>query len=75
MHDVEEEVLNPTYEETVSIIHQLKDNNAPGNDNITSEMIKVAGPVLWTQIHELIINIWNKEKIPDDWKIGKIFYP
>jgi hypothetical protein len=74
IYDVAEEVLNPTYEETVKIIHQLKDNKAPGNDNITSELIKVAGPVLWKQIHELITNIWEKEKIPDDWKIG-IIYP
>jgi hypothetical protein len=58
----------------LTIIHQLKDNKDPGNDNITSELIKVAGPVLWKQIHELITNVWEKEKIPDDWKIG-IIYP
>jgi hypothetical protein len=74
IHDVEKEVLNPPHEETVTIIHQLKDNKAPRNYNITSELIKVAGPVLWKQIHELITNIWEKEKIPDDWKI-EIIYP
>jgi hypothetical protein len=73
IHDVEEEVFNPTYEETVTIIYQLKDNKAPGNDNITSELIKVAGRILWKQIHELITNIWQKKKIADDWKIGIIY--
>jgi hypothetical protein len=29
---------------------------------------------LWKQIHELITNIWEKEKIPDDMTIG-IVYP
>jgi hypothetical protein len=28
---------------------------------------------LWKQIHELITNIWEKEKISDDWKIRKIY--
>jgi hypothetical protein len=35
-------------------------------------MIKYSGPSMRNKIYKLITQIWNEEKIPDNWKIGII---
>jgi hypothetical protein len=48
-------------------IQKLKDNKAPGIDLIKVELIKKASPDLIEHMHQLIINIWTTETIPEDW--------
>jgi hypothetical protein len=57
-----------TYNEINGIIQKLRNNKAPGPDNIISELIKEGGQQLKHRIFILILKIWEKEVIPTDWK-------
>lgn len=66
--NVEPMVPNPTIQEVENAIKELKNNKAPGEDSVPSELIKAGGARLAKEIHKLILNIWEKEVIPNEWK-------
>jgi hypothetical protein len=70
-HD-EEEIEIPTYKKINNIISKLKRNKAPGPDCITSELIQSREYTLKLRIYNLILKIWNKEQVPEEWKEGII---
>jgi hypothetical protein len=49
-------------------IEKLKNHKSPGIDQITAELIKAGGRTIRCAIHKLIISIWNREELPDEWK-------
>jgi hypothetical protein len=49
-------------------IEKLKRYKSPGIDQIPAELIKAGGSKICSEIHNLIISIWNKEELPDQWK-------
>jgi hypothetical protein len=49
-------------------IEKLKSHKSPGIDQIPAEMIKAGGRTISCEIHKLIIYIWNKEQLPEEWK-------
>jgi len=49
-------------------IEKLKNYKSPGIDQIPAELIKAGGKTIRCEIHKLIIYIWNKEGLPDEWK-------
>jgi hypothetical protein len=59
-------------EEMEKAICNLKINKAPGEDDITAELIKNASQELKERLYALICKIWRDEKMPDDWKVGLI---
>jgi hypothetical protein len=67
------EIEPPTYKEVSAIIKKLKENKAPGTDNIPAELIKCAGYVLKHRMYKLILLIWNKEQLPTEWFQGIIW--
>jgi hypothetical protein len=40
----------------------------PGIDQIPAKLIKAGGKTICCAIHKLIIAIWNKNKLPEEWK-------
>jgi hypothetical protein len=42
--------------------------NGRGIDQIPAELIKAGGSKICSESHKLIISIWNKEELPDQWK-------
>lgn len=50
----------------------MKNNNAQGEDNINSGLIKIGIQQLVTKVHWLLKEIWNTNPIVDDWKIAII---
>jgi hypothetical protein len=49
-------------------IAKLKKYKLPGSDEIPPEQIQAGGKILLSVIHKLINSVWNKEKLPDQWK-------
>ena len=61
-----EEIPPPTCNEINGIIQKLRNNKAPGLDNIISELIKEGGQQFKHRIYMLILKIWEKEVISID---------
>jgi hypothetical protein len=64
------DIDKPTYEEMIEVIINMKNGKAPGIDNITMELIKNGGPELLQRIFELLMQIWDQERMPEEWEIG-----
>jgi sorting nexin-29 len=62
----------PNLDDVRNAMKRLKPRRAAGPDGITAEMLKFAGPTLARRLHELIVEVWNTEKAPQDWKDSTI---
>jgi hypothetical protein len=61
-------VPEPSAFEVELAIEKLKSHKSPGIDQIPEELIKTGGRTIRCAIHKLIISIWNKEELPEEWK-------
>jgi hypothetical protein len=52
----------------LTAIAKLKKYKSPGSDQIPAELIQAGGEILLSDIHKLINSVWNKERLPDQWK-------
>jgi hypothetical protein len=68
IHTAESLVPEPSALEVELAIEKLKSHKSPGIDQIPAELIKVRGRTIHYAIHKLIIAIWNKEELPEEWK-------
>ena len=68
IHTAEPLVPEPSVSEVELAIDKLKSHKLPGTDQIAAELIKAGGRTIYLEIHKLIISIWKKEKLPEDWK-------
>ena len=50
------------------VIETLTSHKSPGIDQIRAELFKAGGKTIHCEIHKLMISIWNKEDLPEDWK-------
>ena len=67
-------VPEPSAFEFELAIEKLKNYKSRGIDQIPAELIKAGCRTIFFEIHKLIISIWNKEELPDEWK-GSIIVP
>jgi hypothetical protein len=68
VHTAEPLVPGPSRLEVQIAIAKLKKYKLPGSDQIPAELIQAGGEILLSVIHKLINSVWNKEKLPDQWK-------
>ena len=68
IHTVEPLVPEPSAFEIELTIEKLKNHKSSGIDQIPAELIKAGGRTIRGEIHKLIISVWNKEELPDEWK-------
>jgi len=68
IHAAEPLVPEPSAFEVELAIEKLKSHKSPGIDQIPAELIKAGGRTICCAIHKLIISIWNKEELPEEWK-------
>ena len=61
-------VPEPSASEFELAIDKLKSHKSPGIDQIPAQLIKAGGRTIYLEIHKLIISIWKKEKLPEEWK-------
>lgn len=50
----------------------LKNNKALGEDNIPAELLKAGGKLLIERLHGLVVETWEKEEIPEEWKVAVV---
>jgi Reverse transcriptase (RNA-dependent DNA polymerase) len=62
----------PTQEEIQNHIKKLKNNRTSGEDGIIAELLKNLGPNTLQELTKIINNIWETEKLPEDWKCALI---
>ena len=67
-HTAEPLVPEPSAFEVELAIEKLKSHKSPGIDQIPAELIKEGGRTIYYQIHKLIVSIWNKEELREEWK-------
>ena len=72
--EVLEDIDKPTYEEMIEVISNMKNGKEPGIDNITVKLIKNSGPELLQKIFELLMQIWDQERMREEREKG-IFCP
>jgi len=65
-------VREPSAFEVELAIGELKSHKSPGIDEIPAELIKERGRTIQYEIHKRIIPIWNKEELPEEWKVSII---
>jgi hypothetical protein len=58
----------PTFEEIKMSLKAMKNNKAPGADNMPAELLKYGGYEVVRLIHKLIMDIWEKEYVPKEWR-------
>jgi len=68
IHTAKPLVPEPSALEVELAIEKLKSHRSPGIDQTPAELIKAGGRTIRGAIHKLIIGIWNKEELPEEWK-------
>ena len=66
--EVEVEVEEPFIEGVKEAIRNLKNNKAAGTDGIHPELIKYGWNKLLNRMYELVRQILEEERIPEEWK-------
>ncbi|KAJ4447440.1 hypothetical protein ANN_09447 [Periplaneta americana] len=61
-------IPQPTLSEVEIAIENLKNYKSPGIDQIPAELIQEGGSALYSEIYKLVLAIWEKEIVPDQWK-------
>ena len=54
--------------ELMSAIFSVQEEQAPGRDGIPSEIWKHGGPKTTECLYKLIQEVWDTQKVPQDWK-------
>jgi len=67
IHTAESLVPEPSAFEVELTIEKLKSHKSPGIDQIPADLIKAWGSTICGEKHKLIISIWNKEELPEEW--------
>jgi hypothetical protein len=49
-------------------IAKLNSHKSPGINQIPAELFKAVGRIIGCEIYKLIISIWKKEELPEEWK-------
>ena len=66
----DEEVMPPSLNEVRAVLKALKNNKAPGPDNVPAELLKHGGEEMVKALHEMIADVWETEAIPKTWEEG-----
>jgi len=64
----EVEVKELPIEDVKKAMRNLKNNKAARTDGIHLELTKYGGDKLLNRIYELVRQIWEEERIPEEWK-------
>ena len=66
--EINEVVVELTIQDVKKAMRNLKNNKAAGTDGIHPELIKFGGNELLNRMYELVRQIWEEDRIPEEWK-------
>lgn len=72
MNEDERKIEPPTRLEINEAIKSLRNNKAPGINNLTGELFKAGSQEVQQQMGNILSRIWDTEQIPKEWKMGII---
>ena len=65
----EAEEVPPILDSEVEIaMKDMKNNKAPGEDQIVMEMLRAGGEIVRTKLKELFNQVLRREEVPKEWK-------
>lgn len=67
-----EKVIPPDYNEVLKAINSLKNYKASGENQLVAEIWKYANTQTIQNLHKYLIDIWNTEKMPEEWNMAII---
>ncbi|XP_067411321.1 uncharacterized protein [Emydura macquarii macquarii] len=70
--DLDINIDPPTKEEIISAIKKLKNNKAPGKDNLNAELFKTDPETAAGILEPLFRTVWTEACVPEDWTKGVI---
>lgn len=78
--DIEEQQLTSREEERQSAaltvqqvkaaLAQMKSRKAPGNDDVTMDLLKAGGAPIVSLLHSIFKDVWEKEEANEDWTLS-----
>jgi len=68
IHTAEPLVPQQSAFEMELVTEKPESHKSPGIDQIPAELIKAGGRTIGYEIHKLIIFIWNKKELPEEWR-------
>jgi hypothetical protein len=68
VHAAEPLVSERSLVEVEIAIRKYRIYKSLGTDQIPVELIKAEGETLCSEVHTLILSVWNKEELPQQWK-------
>ena len=68
IHTAEPLVSEPSASGIELANDKLKSHKSSGIGQIPAELIKAGGRTISLEIHKIIISVWKKEKLPEEWK-------
>jgi hypothetical protein len=57
----------PSLVEVREAIRQMKSRKAPGNDDVTADLIKAGGLPIVIWLHDIFVDVWKSEEMVEDW--------
>jgi hypothetical protein len=73
IHTAEPVVPEPAASDFELGVEKLKSKKLQGVDEIPAELIKARGRTIFCEIYKLIISIWNKVELPEEWKSRSLY--
>ena len=61
-----------TLREVIVAIQQQQNKKAVGIDNVPGELLKYGGEELHQTIWKLFVQMWDQERVPDDFRVSRI---
>ena len=69
---VEEKRQNaqPSIDEVRKALRQMKSRKAPGNGEVTADILKAGGEPVIKWLHEMFTDVWTNEEIAEEWNLA-----
>ena len=61
---------SPTIVEVQMALKQMKSGKAPGNDEITADLLKLGGVPMLKWLYRVFVEIWKTEQMIEDWSLA-----